>query len=395
MGLPLEIEMDVATIEHIDAVPAILNLACEATGMGFAAVARVTQDRWVACSVLDKIGFGLKPGGELVVGTTICDEIRRSGKAVTIDHVSEDAAFCSHPTPAMYGLQSYISVPLFLRNGEFFGTLCAIDPNPHRVSEPQTVRAFELWAELIAFHIEAQRQLAATATELRNERQVAELREQFIAVLGHDLRSPLTAIGSGAKMLLEEPLTTPGRSVLKMVSDSATRSLGIVDTVLDFARARLGGGLALQAQPGAELRPVLEQVIAESRSTHPDREFRAHLAELPPLPADSGRVAQLLSNLLGNALRHGAPEGPIDIHAKVTASHFELSVTNPGPAVPAELLGQAFKPFLRGKPRTRGNGLGLGLYISQQIAKGHGGTLTAQSTGGETRFTFSMPLPVH
>ena len=146
MGLPLEIEMDVATIEHIDAVPAILNLACEATGMGFAAVARVTQDRWVACSVLDKIGFGLKPGGELVVGTTICDEIRRSGKAVTIDHVSEDAAFCSHPTPAMYGLQSYISVPLFLRNGEFFGTLCAIDPNPHRVSEPQTVRAFELWA---------------------------------------------------------------------------------------------------------------------------------------------------------------------------------------------------------------------------------------------------------
>ena len=103
------------------------------TGMGFAAVARVTEDRWIACAVRDEIAFGLAPGGELKVATTICDEIRRSGEAVVIDHVAADQAFCGHPTPAMYGFQSYISMPILHKDGSFFGTLCAIDPKPATV----------------------------------------------------------------------------------------------------------------------------------------------------------------------------------------------------------------------------------------------------------------------
>jgi GAF domain-containing protein len=105
--------------------------------MGFAAVARVTEDRWIACAVRDEIEFGLKPGGELKVETTICNEIRASGDRVVIDHVSQDEAFCRHPTPAMYGFQSYISVPIRRRNGAFFGTLCAIDPRPARLNTPR------------------------------------------------------------------------------------------------------------------------------------------------------------------------------------------------------------------------------------------------------------------
>src|SRR3712207_5707863 len=131
---------DVAAIARIDAVPTILEVACRATGMGFAAVARVTEDRWVACAVRDGIRFGLKPGGELELGTTICSEIRASGRPVVIDHVAEDQAFCGHPTPARYGFQSYISVPILRpRGGAFFGTLCALDPRPARLSAPETV----------------------------------------------------------------------------------------------------------------------------------------------------------------------------------------------------------------------------------------------------------------
>ena len=121
---------DVALISRIDAVPTILEVVCRTTGMGFAAVARVTEDRWIACAVQDEIAFGLKPGGELKVETTICNEIRASGEPVVIDHVAEDEAFCGHPTPAMYGFQSYISMPIVRRDGAFFGTLCAIDPRP-------------------------------------------------------------------------------------------------------------------------------------------------------------------------------------------------------------------------------------------------------------------------
>src|SRR4051812_28959850 len=125
---------DIALVSRIDAVPTILDVICRTTGMRFAAVARVTEDRWIACSVLDTIDFGLRPGGELQLNTTICDDIRQSLQPVVIDHVAEDDAWCKHPTPALYGFQSYISMPIVLANGSFFGTLCAIDPRPARLN---------------------------------------------------------------------------------------------------------------------------------------------------------------------------------------------------------------------------------------------------------------------
>src|SRR5689334_4692660 len=125
-----KIEDVIKTVGAIEAVPTILDVVCRTTGMGFAAVARVTEGRWIACSVRDEIQFGLEPGGELKVETTICHEIRESRKPVIINNVSEDKIYCSHHTPAMYGFQSYISMPIILKNGQFFGTLCAIDPRP-------------------------------------------------------------------------------------------------------------------------------------------------------------------------------------------------------------------------------------------------------------------------
>ena len=126
------IKKDVERIGRIAVIPTLLEVVAQTTGMGFAAVARVTRDRWIACGVKDDINFGLRPGDELKIETTICNEIRDSGRAVIIDDVSEDEAFCDHHTPKMYGFKSYISMPIFLQDGAFFGTLCAIDPRPAR-----------------------------------------------------------------------------------------------------------------------------------------------------------------------------------------------------------------------------------------------------------------------
>lgn len=123
-------EDDIAAVQSIPEVEAILVRVCAMTGMGFAAVARVTSDRWIACQLLDKIEFGLKPGDELKIKTTICDEIRESGRGVFIDCVSDDPQWRTHHTPAMYGFESYVSIPILLADGSFFGTLCAIDPAP-------------------------------------------------------------------------------------------------------------------------------------------------------------------------------------------------------------------------------------------------------------------------
>src|SRR5215210_914822 len=248
---------DLEVVSRIDAVPKILEVVCRTTGLGFAAVARVTEQRWIACAVRDEIEFGLTPGGELQVATTLCDEIRDSGRAIVIDHASEDTNFCQHPTPKMYGFQSYISMPIFLTDGRFFGTLCAIDPRPARLNTPATVNMFKLFADLIAFHLDAQERLKLSETALLNERETAQLREQFFAVLGHDLRNPLNAVRGGSELLAMMQLPEKAVPVVTLIKRSAARMTGLIENVLDFARARLGGGLSLNRVADAGLGATL------------------------------------------------------------------------------------------------------------------------------------------
>ena len=111
-----------------------------------------------------------------------------------------------------------------------------------------------------------------------------------------------------------------------------------------------------------------------------------------PVLCDQGRIGQLFSNLLGNALMHGADDGAVWARATVAAGVFELSVSNTGPEIPRAALVRLFRPFVRGGSSRRQQGLGLGLYIASEIAKAHGGTLEAASSPDETRFTFTMPL---
>ena len=127
----------------------ILREICAVTGMGFAAVARVTEDQWIACQVEDRIEFGLDPGEELKVCETICDEIRVSGEAVVFDDASTDIKWSRHPVPVIYGFNSYCSFPIYLDDGSFFGTLCAIDPEPRHVADETVVEMFSTFARKV------------------------------------------------------------------------------------------------------------------------------------------------------------------------------------------------------------------------------------------------------
>jgi signal transduction histidine kinase len=382
---------DLDAVSRIDVVPKILEVVCRTTGMGFAAVARVTEDRWVACAVRDEIAFGLRPGGELDVASTICDEIRESGRHIVIDHVAEDDNFCRHPTPQRYGFQSYISVPIVRPDGRFFGTLCAIDPGPARLNTPETVGMFKLFADLIALHLDTQERLRLSETALLDERQTAQLREQFIAVLGHDLRNPLNAVRGGAELLQLMPLDAKAVPVVALIQRSAARMAGLIDNVLDFARGRLGGGLSINRVADEGLAQVLEQVVAEVRTAWPGRAVDCDLALHRPVYCDGARVAQMFSNLLANALTHSDPSGPVRVRACCDDASFELSVTNHGNPIPPETVERLFRPFSRASDRPGSQGLGLGLYIASEIARGHDGTLEVASSAEETSFTFRMP----
>ena len=383
-----EFAQDIADVASIRAIPAMLNIVCRTTGMRFAAVARVTEERWIACTVRDDIAFGLKPGDELKIESTICHEIRSNGKAVIIDNVVEDHTYSNHHTPKIYGLQSYISMPIRLSDGSFFGTLCAVDPEPHRLNTPEIIEMFEMFTQVIGFHLSTIDRLAESNTNLANERATAALREQFIAVLGHDLRNPLGAINSGMHLLLRTPLNEKATTIVKMVQASVTRMNGLIENVMDFARGHLGSGLDLNRQSDVALASIIRQVIDELQISWPDRRINTHLAVTEPVNCDQFRIGELLSNLLANAITYGAPDKPITVAATATGAELEISVANAGDPIPPEKMKVLFEPFTRGSQQ----GLGLGLYICQEIAKAHGGLVEARSSTDETRFTFRMPL---
>lgn len=386
------IERDLQLVAGIDAVPKILDIICHMTGMGFAAVARVTSSQWIACAVRDDIEFGLHPGDELPLKTTLCDQVCRTHEAVVIDNVADDRRYHNHPTPALYGLQSYISFPIIRENGEVFGTLCAIDRKPAKVSRGEVMESFRLFSELIAFHIEAVDRVAASEAALIDANEAAVLREQFVAVLGHDLRNPLAAIQAGASFLQKTQVEQKTQFVVQQILESAGRMERLIADVLDFARGRLGGGIPLTRLRHVDLVDLIEQTVQELRAAWPDRMIVTELSITRSVGCDPDRMAQLVSNLLSNALTHGSASAPVRVEARTDARAFELSVSNAGEPIPGSALPQLFQPFKRkegGPPRA---GLGLGLYIASQIAQGHGGALDVHSTPEQTRFRLVMPL---
>lgn len=382
---------DIARVAGIAAVPTILDVVLRMTGMGFAAVARVTENRWITCQSLDHVGFGLKPGDELPVESTLCDEIRGHRQAVVFDDAAEEPLYRDHHTPRIYGLRSYISVPIILANGQFFGTLCAIDPNPANVNNPQVIGSFTLFAELIGQHLDADDRLKAAQASLEREQELSELREQFIAVLGHDLRNPIAAVDAGTSRLLKEGWTERSPLILKLMKSSISRMVGLVDNVMDLARARMGGGISLEIADD-DLAAVLGHVVDEIRLAHPDRVIKVELDLPEPLPMDRLRLAQMFSNLVANAVTHGIEEEPVRIAAGIRNGSLEIHVRNGGKPIPPETMARLFLPFRRGEQRPSMQGLGLGLYIAAEIAKAHGGTIAVSSDTAETCFTFRMPV---
>jgi sigma-B regulation protein RsbU (phosphoserine phosphatase) len=223
------------------------------------------------------------------------------------------------------------------------------------------------------------------------EREVSELREQFIAVLGHDLRNPLAGIDAGLRRILRNGPQAATPELLDLMQRSVGRMQGLIDNVLDLTRTRLGGGLLLQVEEAVPIGPVFAQVVDELKMAHPQREIVSAIETEMVLDCDPGRLGQLLSNLLGNALMHGSPEAAVRLDAAIDGDRFVLSVANKGTPIAPAARARLFQPFYRGDPGANQVGLGLGLYIASEIANAHGGLIEAISDETETVFRFIMP----
>jgi len=381
----------VREVQDIGAVGQILETVAALTGLGFVAVAHVTEHSWTTCAVLDKLGFGLKVGDGLDVTTTLCDEVRATASTIVIDHVRESDQYRDHPTPRIYGFQSYFSIPIFRPDGAYFGTLCGLDPQPAQLSAPATVSTLQLFAELISKQLEVERVHAMARSDLLTERETAELREQFIAVLGHDLRTPLGAIQNGVDLLRLKHPDVHALPLLQRMQRSVGRMSALVDDVVDFTRGRMGGGIALAMRHEDALAAPFGQVIDELRELHPEQAIVSRIAPDLRLECDAGRLSQLLSNLLKNAIVHGDHRVPILVTIGVEEGRFHIAVRNGGGGLSPELVAQLFKPFWRAPSSGAHEGLGLGLYIVSEIARSHGGVMAVTTHDSQVTFTFSMP----
>jgi signal transduction histidine kinase len=250
--------------------------------------------------------------------------------------------------------------------------------------------------DLTRFHEAIDQSLAESIAQYTED--LDRSKEMFLAILGHDLRSPLGAVLTSAQFMLEtQDLPEPSRTLTSRIASSTTRMVNMVGALLDFTRSRLGGGIPIEPAPMSMTR-VARAVADEIGAAHPDRTVRVLARGEQTGEWDGARITQVLTNLVGNALEHGSPKARVTIRVAGSAEEVTVAVHNRGPAIPEDQVAGIFQAMklgaTHGTQTTMGpsGNLGLGLYIADRIVSAHAGTIDVRSTPSEgTTFTIHLP----
>jgi len=217
-------------------------------------------------------------------------------------------------------------------------------------------------------------------------KRTSDPRERFLDILGHDLRNPLMAVVTAGALLGRDGLTPHQSKMVGRIQSSAQRMKRLVDVLLDFARSHSGEGIPIARAP-VDMNEICRQVVDELKLVHPTRNLSFEAADEAHGCWDGDRVAQVVSNLVANALQHG--KDPIRVAVRSEGGEVVLEVKNGGAAIPAHNLPSLFEPFRKGEGSA--HGLGLGLFITREIVRAHGGTIRVASDEEATVFTIRWP----
>jgi signal transduction histidine kinase len=251
--------------------------------------------------------------------------------------------------------------------------------------------------DLTRFNEAVDQSLAESVTRYTEE--LDHSKEMFLAILGHDLRTPLGVVFTSSRFMLETgDLEEPHLALTQRISSSATRMVHLVGDLLDFTRSRLGGGIPITRAP-MNMGKAVHDVVDELTAAHPGRTIRVDARGELQGDWDCPRISQALSNLLGNALEHGAEGTDVTVEVSDDDDEVTIAVRNLGPPIPADRLNGIFNPMKPrepdGKAATGPTGnLGLGLYIADRIVFAHNGTIAVDSTQARGT-TFTVHLPRH
>lgn len=251
--------------------------------------------------------------------------------------------------------------------------------------------------DLMRFNEAIDQSLAESVTRFTGD--VDRSKEMFVAILGHDLRAPLGAIITGAQFMLDTGgLNTQNETLTTSITRSAMRMNHMVGDLLDFTRSQLGTGMPI-TRANVDLASAVANAVDEMRAAHPGRVLKLNTSGDVRGSWDAGRIGQVLSNLLGNAVQHGSPTSTISVTLRGETNEVVLQVHNLGPPIPAPNLAALFDPFKRLRPGNATGGafsnLGLGLYIVDRIVAAHGGVIHVTSSGDSgTYFTVRLPRQI-
>ena len=235
--------------------------------------------------------------------------------------------------------------------------------------------------------------LVAEATKLHAQaKERAMFAEQMMGIVSHDLRNPLSTIMTGAALLARGELSPSQQRLVARISRATDGATRLIADLLDFTQAQLGSGLTVAREP-IDLHTVVAEAVEDLRLAYPGRKLVAERVGAGTCLADANRLAQLVGNLVSNAMTYGTPETPARVISKIGESAFEISVHNHGPAISPEVLPHIFQPMSRGSEAGRASrSVGLGLYIVSEIARAHGGHTSVTSVPVEgTTFTTVIP----
>jgi sigma-B regulation protein RsbU (phosphoserine phosphatase) len=241
------------------------------------------------------------------------------------------------------------------------------------------------------------RQLAAEKAAHAEKARIQEFQERFVAILGHDLRNPLSAIDMGTALLRQRAASQNDETMARVVDrmKSSTRRMSrMIEQILDLTRSRLAGGLEIKRET-IDLCPTITGIVDEIRTAHPTREIHVRCPKTASGSWDRDRLEQVFSNLIGNAVHHGDRERPITIDVREEGPDLVVAVHNEGPPIPETVQADIFSPFRRGERDSKTAdtaGLGLGLFISRELIIAHGGDIDVRSTSTEGT-TFQVRLP--
>jgi PAS domain S-box-containing protein len=283
------------------------------------------------------------------------------------------------------GPRSSVLVPLIAR-GRKLGVVNLASATPGRMADPVMVEMAQGVADRAAIAIDNARLYGEAQEAVR-------VREDVVAIVSHDLRNPLNAISLASLSLLRhDPLTeAQGRGLRRIVS-AADRAHRMIRDLLDFTQARAGGAIPIHPRP-VDLHELTRQVVDEVHLANPGRHISVEARGDGHGEWDEDRLAQVITNLVGNALQHSPEGSQVRVASRAEEKGVTLSVHNGGNPIPAELLPVIFEPYRRGPAAALGRGsIGLGLYISRQIVLGHGGHIDVRSSKEEgTTFTVWLP----